>query len=293
MEFKIPFTRTNYLVQKKRSEYFLRFVHPQKKTKIAEYLETTDIPLSREEYISICMKNAAKTFLLFFILSTTLLILFSTSNAILFSLLISTIISLFVYATQRNYPRLFYTHKQKNIERNLLSALQDMTIQLNSGIPIYTIMVNISNANYEELSEEFKKMVKKINAGRPQAEVLEQFGEKSPSLFFRRTLWQLSNGLRAGSDLSVVIKSSLNSLSEEQLIQIQNYGNKLNPLVMFYMLITVILPALATTFLTVISSLINLPKTMTALLFISLMVGVVIIQVLFLGVIKSVRPRLL
>ena len=168
-----------------------------------------------------------------------------------------------------------------------------MTIQLNSGIPIYTIMVNISNANYEELSEEFKKMVKKINAGRPQAEVLEQFGEKSPSLFFRRTLWQLSNGLRAGSDLSVVIKSSLNSLSEEQLIQIQNYGNKLNPLVMFYMLITVILPALATTFLTVISSLINLPKTMTALLFISLMVGVVIIQVLFLGVIKSVRPRLL
>ena len=82
-------------------------------------------------------------------------------------------------------------------------------------------------------------------------------------------------------------------MNEEQLIQIQNYGNKLNPSIMFYMLSTIILPALAITFLTIISSMINLNKFTTMGMFAGLFVFVVVMQVMFLGVIKSIRPSLL
>ena len=126
----------------------------------------------------------------------------------------------------------------------------------------------------------------------PQIDVLEELGEKNPSLYFRRTLWQISNGMRAGSDISVVIKESIKSLSEEQIIQIQSYGNKLNPLIMFYMLSSVILPALAITFLTIISSLISLPQTIANLAFLCLFGIVIFFQLMFIGIIKSLRPTL-
>ena len=64
-------------------------------------------------------------------------------------------------------------------------------------------------------------------------------------------------------------------------------------MIMFYMLISVILPALSITFLTIISSLVNLSKTITIAMFIGLFVFVVLIQVMFLGIMRSVRPSLL
>ena len=211
----------------------------------------------------------------------------------LISLILAFILSFFVYANQRAYPRIYNTRRIKNIEKNLIPALGDMLVQLNSGIPLFSILVNISSSSYGELSEEFKKAVKKINAGFPQMEVLEELGETNSSIYFKRTLWQISNGMRAGSDISIVIDESIKSLNEEQLLQIQNYGNKLNPLVMFYMLITVILPALAITFLTIISSIMNMPKNFVSLLFIGLFIFVILLQIMFLGIIKSIRPSLL
>jgi flagellar protein FlaJ len=168
-----------------------------------------------------------------------------------------------------------------------------MLVQLNSGIPLFSILVNLANSDYGILSEEFKKIVKKINAGSDQAGVLEEAGEKNPSIHFRRALWQISNGMRAGSDISVIVKESIKSLSEEQLIQIQNYGNKLNPIIMFYMLISVIVPALSMTFITIISSLISLPKVLTNSLFFGMFFIVLVMQFTFLGLIKSTRPSLM
>ena len=158
---------------------------------------------------------------------------------------------------------------------------------------MFSILVNISASDYGALSTEFRKAVIKINTGRTQVEVLEELGEKNSSVFFRRTLWQISNGMKAGSDISIIIRESIKSLNEEQLIQIQDYGNKLNPLIMFYMLISVIMPALAVTFMTIISSLINLPQNTTIMMYIGLFVSVILIQIMFLGVIKSARPSLI
>ena len=67
--------------------------------------------------------------------------------------------------------------------------------------------------------------------------------------------------MKAGADISTVLKEVIDALSEEQIVQIQDYGSKLNPLAMFYMLLGVIMPALSITFVIIISSFSGLTET--------------------------------
>lgn len=293
MEFKIPFTILPLEKQKKKAKWFKSKIKYKERSALGKLLEDLDIPATREEYLSICLKNAVIVFAIMIIFATTMFFLLKISLFFLFGPIAAIIFAAFIFLTQLNYPRIYNSRKQSNIEKNLISALEDMLVQLNAGIPLFDIIVNISASDYGTLSLEFSKAAKKINAGLPQLEVLEDLGERNTSIFFRRTLWQLSNGMRSGSDISMIIKDSIRSLNEEQMIQIQNYGNKLNPMIMFYMLISVVLPALSITFLTVISSLVNLPKSATILLFVGLFVAVIFVQVSFVGLIRSLRPSLL
>lgn len=293
MGFRIPFTISSIDKLRKRSAIFKKWIKYKKESQLKFYLENADLPLSREEYLAICIRGFVFTTAIFFVLLTTVFYIAGFGVALALSGGISILIGGFVYLSQSNFPKLYSNRRQKKIERNLISALQDILVQLNSGVPLFSILINISSSDYGVLSEEFKKIVKKINAGRPQIDVLEEVGERNPSIYFRRTLWQMSNGMRAGSDLSIVIKDSIRSLEEEQLIQIQNYGNKLNPMIMFYMLVAVILPALAVTFLTILSSMINLPPDLTMMMFGGLFAFDAFVQIMFLGVIRSLRPSLL
>ena len=166
-------------------------------------------------------------------------------------------------------------------------------VQLNSGVPLFNILINISGENYGEVSKEFSKVVKKISSGISQIDVLDEMASKNPSLYFRRAIWQLVNGMKTGSDTAIVVKQIIKALSEEQLIQIQHYGGQLNPLAMFYMLITVILPSLGMTFLIIISSFIATSEIITKLIFWGLYGFVFFFQIMFIGIIKTKRPTLL
>ncbi len=291
MRFHVPFTLAGINTLKKQSRVFI-INTAEKDIHLQELLERAEVGITAEEYKAICMRSLIISFFTTFILVLAFLLYFGVRGAFLLGLGVAVLFSIFIFVRQRVYPQLYEGRRTREIERNLIPALEDMLVQLNSGIPVFNIMVNIAVADYGELSKEFRNIVRKINAGYPQVEVLDEFGEKNLSLFFKRTLWQLSNGMRAGSDLSIVIKESIKSLSEEQLLQIQNYGNKLNPLVMFYLLISVILPALSITFMTILFSMLNLTTSISIVLFVGIFVFVVIIQVMFFGIIKSSRPSL-
>jgi pilus assembly protein TadC len=293
MSFRIPFTRLSIDKLKQKSRLFSPYVPKKKKSKLSEYLEDASVPLSREEYLGLVIRSGVTVLIAGYVFLSTLFFFLNIKSWYLTSLLATLMFVIFVSGSQMLYPQLYNSRKQRNIERNLIPALEDILVQLNSGIPLFSILVNISSSDYGELSVEFKRAVKKINTGVPQIEALEELGKRNNSPFFRRTIWQISNGMKAGSDISVVIKEGIYSLNEEQVLQIQTYGNKLNPLIMFYMLVSVILPALSITFLTVISSLINLSRTITLALFSGLFILVIIIQIMFMGMMRSIRPSLL
>lgn len=293
MRFKIPFTFSKTEVLKKKSKFFISKIKHKKNSNLTKTLKQCDINLSREQYLGIIRRNVLITFISLQIFSLILLGLMRIGNFVLYSILLTIIFSIFIFFSQIIYPVIYVSRRQKNIEKNIIPGLEDMLIQVNSGIPLFSILVNISSADYGILSEEFRKAVKKINAGEPDVKVLKDIGKDNPSVFFRRTLWQISNGMVAGSDMGIVIRDTIKSLNEEQLIQIQNYGSKLNPLIVMYMLITVIIPTLSITFLTILSSMIQMEKTMAMLMYVTLFVFVIFAQIMFLGLIKSRRPSLL
>ena len=293
MKFRIPFTLSSIDKLKRRYQFFKFPKRYKKSSKLQQYLSKIDLDVTESEYLSICYGSSVFSFIIFYALSSTILVLTKVSLPFLFSFGIAFIFALFVLFSQIIYPKVFDSRRVRNVEKNLIPALEDILVQLNSGIPLFNILINIASSDYGPLSDEFKRAVKKINSGFPQIEVLEELSERNSSNFFKRTLWQISNGMRAGSDISIVIEESIKTLAEEQLLQIQNYGNKLNPLIMFYMVISVIIPALSIAFLTIISSMAGLPESLTTMLFISVFVFVMIVQIMFLGIIRSTRPSLL
>jgi len=270
----------------------MRFIKP-KETKLTNYLKNTDENVDRRQYLAICFRNLLINLLVLSVVSTTLLLIFKADHFYSYGVGFAFLVSIFIFFKQMYYPKTFSFRKAGNIEKNLISVLQDIMVQLNSGIPIFRILVNISNSNYGEVSEEFKKITKEINSGVPQIEAIEKYGKINTSKYFRRVLWQISNGMRAGSDMGIVIKEGIRALVNEQAIQIQDYGSRLNPLIMFYMLIAVILPSLGITFLIIISSILNISERIIQLIFFMIFGFVIFMQIMFLGLIRSRRPSLL
>ena len=206
--------------------------------------------------------------------------------------LIASIIAVFMFMQQVAYPKLIGSRRVKLVERDLLAALQDLHVELNSGVALFNALVNVANGEYGEVSREFSNAVKEINAGASQVESLENLAMKNPSILFRRAIWQIVNGMKSGADISALIKDAINTISDEQLTQIQKYGGQLSPLALFYMLIAVIAPSLGTTFIIVISSFIALGGTTVKAIFYGILVLTVFLQIMFMGMIKSRRPSL-
>jgi len=292
MKFRIPFSISKDLeISKRRSKGFLRFTS-SKPSKIDEYLKDIGVDISRRQYLSITYRFFLLNLLFFSVLSTSILGLFGANLWYLYGIGSAILISGFILVNQINYPKLFSNSKAREIEKYLIAVLQDMLVQLNSGVPIFSILLNIAESDYGEVSEEFKKITKEINAGIPQVEAIEIHGKLTNSQYFKRILWQLSNGMRAGSDMGIIIKEGIKTLSEEQAIQIQQYGGKLNPLVMFYMLIAVILPSLGITFMIIIASILDIQENITKIAFFIVFGVIMFIQIMFIGIIKSKRPTL-
>ncbi len=293
MEFRIPFTFASIERLKRSPGLFRSRIRYKKNSSLGENLKLAGVDLTREQYLTIVNRMSLNLFLLLLIIFTTICFIIRLENYYILGPGLAFIFSGFTYFSQLAYPRVYVSKRQRDIDKNIIPALESILIQLSSGVPLFSIMVGIAYEDYGELSIEFKKAVRRINSGEADDEVLEDISSKTKSPYFKRALWQMSNGLKSGSDLSIVIGDIIKSLNEEQMIQIQDYGNKLNPLIVFYMLISVILPALAITFLTVISSMIGLDEKTSSMMFIGLGIFVIFIQIMFLGIIKSKRPSLL
>ena len=202
MNFKIPFTISDIEKLKKKSKFFSSKIHYKKESLLGNYLRPADVDLNRQEYLGIIIRFFLTSFPVFLILTTTILFFLSVKSFILFGLLLSISFSSFILFSQLVYPRIFIARKEREIEKNLLSVLQDILIQLNSGVPLFSILVNISSSRYGVLSEEFRKAVKRINSGEPESQVLNNIGKDNPSVLFRRTLWQISNGMKRAYETS-------------------------------------------------------------------------------------------
>lgn len=251
-------------------------------------LYQAELPFEPREFIAIALFSSVFYFILMFGL-TFLIGLIVRITALTLPLLIGTVFFFFTFTYVMNYPKLVARKRTNALEKDLLNALQHMLIEVKSGVPLFDAMAAVSEG-YGEVSDEFREVVRKINSGVSETQALDDASRKNPSLFFRRSIWQIVNALRAGSDIANALEAIVNGLVNEQIIAVRKYSQQLNPYTMLYMLIAVIVPTLGITFLVILTSFTAVPIPKTIFPLILIMMG--LFQFFYMGIIKTKRPIL-
>jgi len=191
------------------------------------------------------------------------------------------------------YPKAATIKRKKEIDYEIVFAGRHLVIALKSGMPLFDAMVGVSG-RYGKVGDEFGSIVEKISLGVPMSQAIREVSQYNPSKYFVRILMQITNSLSSGADVGNSVEVVLDQISKEQIIALKEYGQKLTPIVMFYMVFGVILPSLGVVLATVLFSVISggmLGITSSILILVFLLI--MIIQFLFLGVVESSRPRYL
>ncbi len=185
------------------------------------------------------------------------------------------------------FPDFKIRQKEKAVNKEIVFATRFLLIEVGSGVPIYDVFVNIAR-EYKEIGRYFKAIVDKVNLGTSFEDALSEVGELVPSDSLRRIFWQLLNSIRTGADVEGSLNATLNQIIKEQQIEVEQYGRKLNPLAMFYMMIAVIIPSLGITMLIIFAVFIGLELRLPFLLTLAGLIA--FLQFMFYAAIKSSRP---
>jgi flagellar protein FlaJ len=292
MKKMLPFVPFKIHVARRLARPFLRVsdIITRFSPNLGVVLNQAEFEIETREYISIAVFTAVFWFFMVFSMIFVLAQVVTGTSYIAINLVSSSLISMLFLVYMIMYPKLVVVRKLKDLDRNLLYGLRDLNVQIKSGVPLFDAMVSISKKDYGRLSEEFKDCVKHISTGASTTDSLEELALKNPSLNFRRSIWQMVNAIRSGTNLGKTLDSVVNTISNEQRIQIKKYGSQLNPLAMMYMMVGVIFPSLGITFLVIISSFSGFPVTET--LFWSIMIVLIVFQFAFIGIVKSRRPSI-
>lgn len=176
---------------------------------------------------------------------------------------------------------------KKDISKEIVYAGRFLIIELESGVPVYWAFKNVAR-NYPVIGASFRELIEKIDFGTSLEDALNELIISTPSPELRKMLWQLLNSIKTGSEASTALSSAVEQIVREQQIAVKEYGRKLNPLAMFYMMIAIIVPSLGTIMLIVLTSFLGFQLSMLVYTVIAFLIGFV--QFLFLAVIRSSRP---
>lgn len=251
-------------------------------------LRTARMEESTSEYLATCIR---RTFKLSFPCAISLIaagLITEAPTTTKIGVISFPVLSFMGFLTFAKLPKIKTNRRTRELEKDLPYALRDVLIEIKSGISLYEALRTVTEG-YGEASEEFSLIVKDIDGGKSTVEALEESIVRNPSEQYRRAMWQLNNSIKSGTDVSITLESVVDSIIEEQKIQIEKYGKELNPYILVYLLIAVVGPSLGITGLIVISSFTG--TSVTTELYIAVLFMLVVAQVFFLNLIKSKRPE--
>src|SRR3989338_5796594 len=202
-------------------------------------------------------------------------------------LLIIPVIFVVMFFYMLKLPDLKISKKEKEAGKEIVFVGRFIIIELESGVPLYNTMVNVSK-NFKVVGQYFKEITDKVDLGTSMEDALNDAVEFIPSNDLRKILWQIINSIRTGSNVAKSLYSVMYQITKDQVNEVNKYGKKLNPLAMFYMIVAVILPSLGVTMLIILSSFIKFELSLTILLALAGFLGFV--QFMFIAMVKFSRP---
>ena len=188
------------------------------------------------------------------------------------------------------YPGIILKKIAAKESRDLLFALRELMMDVQSGVPLFDAMKNVGNANYGYISKDFEATMKMVESGVSEPEALKKLALKTESEYLKRAIWQLVNALESGSRIENALGSIVESLEAYVYRDIKNYSANLNFLMLMYMMGAAVVPSLGITFMILLSAFGGLGVTTTT---VSMLVGTsVVIQIVMIGYMSISKPEI-
>lgn len=241
----------------------------------------SNIPSSPEQYIKETVFYSA------FISIAILIIVFMFVKSF-YVFLTFPLLSFIMFFYMFNRVNVIAKKLDQLISKEVVFAGRFVIIELESGIPLYNTFENIGKT-YKHVGIYFTSIIEKVRLGTSLEDAINETIDMCPSENLRKLLWQILNSISTGADIASALNSVLENIVREQNIAMKEYGNKLNPLAMFYMMIAVIVPSLGITMLIVFSSFVNIRLSLLVLIVLAVAIG--ILQLMFLMMIRNSRPN--
>ncbi len=257
---------------------------------IQKDVEKFDDKVDPVDYIAV---GLVSYYLLGFVVGLAIFRLFQlqeidVARALILSLLIFGMVVFLLVFLAVKHPLSNALAKAVKIDKYLLYALRDLSLQISSGETVYNALVSVSQGGYLEASKEFGRITEKINVGIPMETVLKEALRKTESDYLKKTYWQIINGIKSGSDLKRGLESIINELNSEQKSKIQNYARELGLWSLVYMMFSVAIPTIGITMLVILSTFAGFGLSQAS--FLLFVVASMIVQVVLIVFVKSRRP---
>ena len=253
--------------------------------KLKSELRMAHLPYSPLQYVNKNLKVTALYALLFTILFFFVLQKAKLSIFLLLPIFMILFILLFEYSFLTIKAKI--RKSEREIDREVLFVGRYMLVKLYSGRPLLNALIETANSR-GITAKYIQKIVDDISTGSAIENALNNAMAYSPSDKLRRILFHINNALQLGIDVTKPLESVLAEITREEELEIKKYGQKLNSLVIFYMLAAVIVPSLGMAIFIVISSFINFPIGFKGLLV--FVFFIVVLQFIFITMFRSIRP---
>ncbi len=167
------------------------------------------------------------------------------------NLLIGTLGTLFfipiLYKFWFSYVEVQITKAGRELDWDLLFVSEYFLVSLESGLPLGNAIQNLSKLQRPG-GRFFKKVYTEFNTGKDLEQALDESSNFCPSETMKILLKRLKDSLNIGVDLKSVLENFVNDASEKKILDIRAFSKKLNPTIMMYLLLGIVLPSLGVTF---------------------------------------------
>ncbi len=258
-----------------------------------ENLVKAGIRLSGVEYLSIAIFASLLYFfaIFIFLIAVALYMQKLTIYLAIRYLFLGLIVGFATFVYYAALPSVRARKRAEMMERELVFALRDMTIQIKSGVPFFDALVFIAESNYGPVSEEFKKVVKEVSSGLSEEEALARLVKRTESFYLKQVAWQVISALRTGRSVGDTLESLLSDLIADQNTKVRRFGQELNLWGVIYMIFGVVIPTIGVVFLALLSLYGALAVTSSTLTL--LIIYFLAFQIIFFTSIRSRIPVLL
>ncbi|VVC02936.1 Type II secretion system (T2SS), protein F [Candidatus Bilamarchaeum dharawalense] len=188
------------------------------------------------------------------------------------------------------YPGILIKKVAAMENKDLLFALREIIMDVDSGVPLFDSMKNVATSDYRQVSASFEAVIREVETGNSEVEALKHLAIRSESEFMKRTIWQMVNALESGASMKNALSGIADALEAASYREIKNYSANLNFLLLMYMLVAAVAPSLGVTFMVLLSAFGGLGVDLVSVGF--LVGGSAILQVIMIGYMSSTRPEL-